>query len=376
MKTFFQNLHYQSPPFWLQLFSPLTACYHLAISLRLLAYRLNWIKPTRVSVPVLSIGNLTTGGTGKTPIIQALSEDLIAAGYKVVILSRGYGAKTPQEYAQALSADYGDEAFQIQQALPLATVIVGKNRALNAQRAVVDYKPDVILLDDGFQYIRLHRDLNILLIDGDKQFGNRCLLPLGPLREPISQLKRANLIWVTKMTHPSQLANIEHLVKTVGKPGTSVCEVPFIISGLYHPATQETLPVDGFLGKKCILVSGIAHPTQFELDARSAGLNVLEHLVYEDHHKYSAKEGQLLAFKHNEYQTAYLADRQMHSHEPLLLTTDKDWVKISQHLPIHLLDSVYIVKVRPVLTEFLEIFSVLGKIQPYAPQPLVSRISQ
>ena len=159
LNTFF----YQPFPKWAWLLSPAEWGYALAGYSRRKGYERQWLKKTSVSTPVISIGNLTTGGTGKTPIVLALGKHLIEKGLKVIILTRGYGATEPIEYDRPTSPDHGDEAYYLQQALPDATVIVGKDRKLNAVWAEKEFEPDVILLDDGFQYIGLERHLNIFI---------------------------------------------------------------------------------------------------------------------------------------------------------------------------------------------------------------------
>jgi hypothetical protein len=189
---------YQQPTkgawvYWLVL-TPLAWAYGLIVAIRNGLYQREILPKTRCGVPVVSIGNITTGGTGKTPMTLAIAKQLLAQGQKVVILSRGYGAKMPQAYARATSPDFGDEAFFLQQTLPEAVVIVGKNRAENALKAMKDYNPTVIVLDDGFQYQALHRDVDVVLVDAQRVVGNGQLLPLGALREPLSVL-------ATRATH-------------------------------------------------------------------------------------------------------------------------------------------------------------------------------
>jgi tetraacyldisaccharide 4'-kinase len=265
-------------------------------------------------VPVISIGNITTGGTGKTPMTLAIAQQLIAEGQKVVILSRGYGAKTPQAYARATSPDFGDEAFFLQQALPEAVVVVGKNRAKNALKAVADYAPTVILLDDGFQYQALHRDVNLVLVDAIRLVGNGKLLPLGALREPLDQLpKRATHVCFTRF---EATQSIDKLVTALNLPST----LPVSTAGLqvvgWKPlitdATAQPLELLALSGKSALVVSGIANPAQFETMVEDLGVKVLHHWQQADH-----------AVLSTEAMAQLLLHWERLGH-PLLITTEKD----------------------------------------------------
>lgn len=148
----------------------------------------------------------------------ALAERWQAMGKRVVILTRGYGARQPLAYGRPQSPDHGDEAYWLQCLLPDIPVIVGRHRADNARRAVEDYHPDILLLDDGFQYRRLARDVNIALIDAERLFGNGALLPVGPLREPLSALRRADALWLTKTPCDDSESRLRALLREAGIP--------------------------------------------------------------------------------------------------------------------------------------------------------------
>jgi tetraacyldisaccharide 4'-kinase len=294
--------------------TPLSWGYGLIISIRNALYQAKILPITRCSVPVISIGNITTGGTGKTPMTLAIAQQLIAQRQKVVILSRGYGAKTPQTYARAISPDFGDEAFFLQQALPEAVVVVGKNRAKNALKAIVDYAPTVILLDDGFQYQALHRDVNLVLVDATRLVGNGKLLPLGALREPLSALpQRATHVRFTRF---EATQSIDKLVTALNLPST----LPVSTAGLQaigwkpliNDATTQPLELLALSGKSALVVSGIANPVQFEVMVEDLGVKVLHHWQQADHAVLSADEiSQLLLHWERLGQ-------------PILITTEKD----------------------------------------------------
>jgi tetraacyldisaccharide 4'-kinase len=281
--------HYNQPcknAVWYNLLlTPLSWGYGWIVTLRNTLYQAKLLNITHCSVPVISIGNITTGGTGKTPMTLAIAQQLIAEGQKVVILSRGYGAKTPQAYARAVSPDFGDEAFFLQQALPEAMVIVGKNRAKNALEAIADYAPTVILLDDGFQYQALHRDVNLVLVDASRLVGNGKLLPLGALREPLSALpQRATHVCLTRF---EATQSVDELITALNLPHT----FPVSTAGLQAVGWQTLVgepadkPLDllTFKGRLAMLISGIANPAQFETMVGDLGVIIGPHWREPDH---------------------------------------------------------------------------------------------
>lgn len=320
---------YQQPTkgawaYWVVL-TPLVWLYGIMVAIRNGLYQQGMLPKTRCGVPVVSIGNITTGGTGKTPMTLAIAKQLIAQGQKVVILSRGYGAKTPQAYAQATSPDFGDEAFFLQQALPEAVVIVGKNRAKNAVKAIEDYNPTVIVLDDGFQYQALHRDVDLVLVDAQRVVGNGQLLPLGPLREPLSVLaSRATHLCFTRF-EGTQLVN--ELVGVLKVPST----LPVSTAGLQAVGWKPLLSDDvsspplellALKGQAALLVSGIANPTQFEAMVEALGVKGLAHWQQPDH-----------AVVVKQTVLALVAQWQQLG-KPLLITTEKDASKWQEALQL------------------------------------------
>jgi tetraacyldisaccharide 4'-kinase len=345
------DLHYQtgdrrSP--WLWLLFPLAAAYKWAISARLEVYRAGWLRSFKSPVPVISVGNLTTGGTGKTPLVIALTRGLVEAGKTVVVLSRGYGAEEPLAYGRALDPKHGDEAYIIQAQVPEAVVIVGRDRVQTLRRAVRDYRPDYVILDDGFQYLRLQRDVNILLIDGERLVGNGHLLPVGPLREPLSQLRRADVIFVTKGVSQESLQTVESWVKRYHSnplsPQIPVIPVPFRPSGLCFAGQQPSIPLERFADRPVLAVSGIARPEAFERDLLEAGLRLLTPLRFNDHHVYTPADGQLIERLLSEAQAENPKEQ-----GALLVTTDKDWPKLSPCLSSEWQKSAYTLQTVPAL---------------------------
>jgi tetraacyldisaccharide 4'-kinase len=326
--------------------SPLAWLYGLGIQLRLLAYRLKWLTSHNPEVPIISVGNLTTGGTGKTPIVVELARGLIQAGKTVVILSRGYGAIEPVAYGRAVNPNHGDEAYMIQEQVPEAVVIVGRDRVSTLQHAMHDYRPDYVLLDDGFQYLRLNRAMNILLIDGERLLGNEQLLPAGPLREPLTEIRRANLIFLTQNITQDSMNQVEHWVKqhSEQKQRIQILPIPFQLMGLrpfadFKTLNPKPLPFQQFIHRPVIAFSGIANPQAFEQGLQDQDFQLLKSFRFEDHHSYTAEDVATI-----------LALFQQHQAEsPILVTTDKDLPKVRAWLPEEAQKETYTLQRTPAL---------------------------
>jgi len=337
------RLHYTLPiPLWWWVLTMVpTLLYGAGVRIRIWLYQIRLRKSVYLPVPVISVGNLTTGGTGKTPTIIAIANYLHTQhGLNVGILNRGYGASDPQSYALATSPAFGDEAYMIQQACPHAKVVVGSKRKLTAQKLMNEYPIDVMLLDDGFQHVALGRDVNILLVDAQAQFGNDRLLPMGPLREPISALKRADMVMATRCSDAREgEALMERLICSQSAVKTQAASLIQRLSGLVplveklelvaspSPALplreresahkkKRVLPIESLQGQDVLIFSGIGNPAQFEKSIRDAGATVLEAVCLADH---VALQGQALET---------LASRWEKRGKPIICCTDKDAVKL------------------------------------------------
>ncbi|MDX2084816.1 MAG: tetraacyldisaccharide 4'-kinase [Candidatus Melainabacteria bacterium] len=344
-------LHYQTPPHPLcRLLWPVSLVYQQVIDRRNQHYNRQPPEQVKLPIPVISVGNLTTGGTGKTPVTIALAQRFCQQGLKVVVLSRGYGAKTPQTYAVATHPNFGDEPYLIQQHVPQATVIVGPNRSQNALRAMSDYRPDVVLLDDGFQHRKLARDVDILLVDRDRGFGNGWLLPAGPLREPVRELWRATQVWVThcspggipvallQQLHQNQAAEIQAIPFTL--QGVRPFQAATLNQAPTHSAnkTEALLPAHILRDKHIVAISGIAYPQRFEQLLAQSGLSIQQQFRFPDHHNYRASEVHALVQGHDPNKTVWI-------------TTEKDRTKLERLLPQSLLSSFYTTQLEPVLPQ-------------------------
>jgi tetraacyldisaccharide 4'-kinase len=264
-------------PLWL---APLSALYGILMSLRGLLYRLGLRHRMKVGVPVVVVGNLTVGGTGKTPLVAWLAGRLAEVGHKVAIVSRGYGGRArgvTRVTLHSRPSEVGDEPLLLARRAQ-ATVFIGRDRVAAAQAAVAD-QADVVLCDDGLQHLALVRDCEIAVIDGQRGFGNGCLLPRGPLREAPGRLRRVSAV-VTNgaLTAPGfQMPGfVKHTLFSMQ-----------LIPGDARPvAGQGALrALASFRGAGVHAVAAIGNPQRFFDMLRSAGLTVYEHPM-PDHHPF------------------------------------------------------------------------------------------
>ena len=267
------------------LLQPLSWLYGLVTRLRWAAYARKWFRTQRAGKPVIVVGNLTVGGTGKTPVVAWLAEQLSLSGLKVGIVSRGYGrSKREPEAVHAESSwqDVGDEPMLLWQ-LTGCDVVVAQDRFAGAQKLVA-LGVDVIIADDGLQHLRLARDCEIVVIDGARGFGNGRLLPAGPLREPVSRIRHASIVVVNGVP--------EHASLHAGDGKLSPESLQMSLSGaeahrLDGLAAPELL--EHFSGQRVHAVAGIGNPGRFFRYLRGRGIDVVEH-PFPDHHPFTAAD--------------------------------------------------------------------------------------
>lgn len=271
--------------------------------------------------PIISIGNLTTGGTGKTPVVIALAQYYESLGMRCLILTRGYGGK-PRPDGAVLSSEQGDEPWLIQSQLKHSIVLANPDRVLLLNLGLAS-KPDVILLDDGYQYLQLPRHLNILLVDGERGFGNEYLLPAGPLRESLSTIKRADVVLLTKQINAEIKQRVEkhlygqhHFIPVLECPFEQPNKVVLLGSPIENQQTQDWQDI---LPKTVIgVITGIAQPEDF-IQTLESNLkrSVSEAFIYPDHAHFSNADITLLLAWLNE------------DSQRILITTEKDAVKLA-----------------------------------------------
>ncbi len=280
--------------------------YRAGIAWRNRAFDHGWKAIYHAVVPVVSVGNLTTGGTGKTPCVEFVARFFRQLDLRVALLSRGYGS----------SAGRNDEALVLEENLPDVPHLQGPERAVLAQAAVEELESEILVLDDGFQHRRLHRDLDIVLIDATCPWGHGYLLPRGLLREPIGNLKRADVVMLTRCDLVS--ADAVHEIRAVVK---SFTDVP-IVESTHRPAewrngVQATAPLETLRDRPLAGFCGLGNPDAFRQTLVKLGMNVIAWRTFPDHHAYSRDDVEDLRNW----------ARQLPA-EAALVTTQKDLVKI------------------------------------------------
>jgi tetraacyldisaccharide 4'-kinase len=312
--------------------SLLSVPYGWAVRMRVLLYDLGLKRRHRLPCPVISVGNITVGGTGKTPLVMALAKRLTRRGVRIAILTRGYkrkktsGTVASDGQSTLLSpTESGDEPYLMSQTLKDIPILIGKDRAATGQMALGQFHVDALLLDDGYQHLRIHRDLNILLIDSTLGFGDRHLLPRGILREPLSHLRRANFILLTKVEDRGSCRPLESELQRLC-PGLPIFHSHYEPIGLIGPQEEWEDPLS-LQGKTVLALSGIAHPASFSSLLKKCGMQVIKEEVFPDHYHYTLEDISSLDEKGKR------VDR--------IVTTEKDMVKLMgldvRRLPIRAL---------------------------------------
>lgn len=279
LSRWLQEQWYRWSP-WHVILLPLAALFGLAAAVRRSLYRLGWLPVTSLPVPVLVVGNIAVGGTGKTPLVIALAGLLREAGYRPGIVSRGYGGRGRLPRAVGPQADpleVGDEPVLLARTSG-CPVWVGRARAQVA-RALLAQHPevDLIISDDGLQHYALARDVEIVVVDAQRWFGNGQLLPAGPLREPTWRLQTVDAVVINGWLPGAPLRRHEFTMRLTGD----------VLYNLRNPALQARPEV--FAGQTLVAMAGIGHPERFFGHLRSLGLSILPRPL-PDHHRYTPAE--------------------------------------------------------------------------------------
>ena len=278
----------------------LSAIYGLALKCRKFGYA-HFIKPNKLPAKVICIGNLTLGGTGKTPAVIAVAQEAKKRGHNPCILTRGYKGKAKDvsfvsrgEGPLLSPLEAGDEACLMAETLKRVTIIKGSDRFRagiaafdNAQLAIVNLQvPTLFILDDGFQHWKLHRDVDVLLIDATNPFGNQKLFPEGIMREPFDAMKRAHVIVITKsdMARQGAVTEITRKIKQ-SNPDAPVYTASHKPAGLVN-VSGETRELSSLRGKRIYVFSGIANPTYFQSGLVKCGAHIVDFRKFRDHHIY------------------------------------------------------------------------------------------
>jgi tetraacyldisaccharide 4'-kinase len=279
---------------WHRFLVPLAPLYRGAVLARIAAYGRGWLASSRLSAPVVSVGNLTFGGTGKTPMVIALVRDLVRRGRRPAVLTRGYGRVVADPVVligpepKATVATTGDEPLELASRLPGVPVVVDADRTRGGIEALTR-GADVLVLDDGFQHLQLDRDLNIVLVDAGDPWGGGRMPPLGRLREPLSGLARADAVVVTKLGSDPE-AILADVLRVVGEhaPG-----IPVLAARLEPTAVRRGNGVAGpevLAGQRVLAVAGLGRPEGFADLLRAAGAEIVETRWFPDHHSFTETE--------------------------------------------------------------------------------------
>ena len=309
----------------------LSVVFALVVSLRYALYRTGVLRRFPLGVQVISIGNVTAGGTGKTPVTEIFARTLAEEGRKVAILSRGYRRKEApwwqRMFTQVIdpplvvsdgrrvlldAATGGDEPYMLASNRPGVAVVVDRNRVKAGRYAVKRLGCDTLILDDGFQYQRLRHSIEVVLVDSTNPFGNGNMLPRGVLREPARHLKRADIIFLTKCRGDVSAVR-EEIRQYNGTADIVECNhSPRVLKDVW---SREEHPLSWLDGKTVCTLSGIASPKGFENSLRHLGAKVVWCERYADHHRYDASE------------VLYALNRTADMGADALVTTEKDAVR-------------------------------------------------
>ena len=315
----------------LRFYTPVLAffsgCYGLAQRLRYAAYDLGILKQKRLPGMVVSVGNLTAGGTGKTPAVAALAQWAVCREFNVSILSRGYGGAYQSPVLEVsdgrrVHADSrlaGDEPLLLAGKVPGAPVILSRQRHLAGMYAKEKFSSDFFILDDGFQHMQLARDFNLVLMDGADPFGNGHLLPRGPLREPMDQLARADAFILTRFNHDGGDRTLAFLKETYpDTPAYCADHVPdrIVFPGPNRVDSPHVDSPHALNGKRVVAFAGIGNPEVFRETLEGLGARVVAFCGFQDHYVYRKDDLARLVRLKSQRAAQYL------------LTTEKDWMRM------------------------------------------------
>ena len=317
--------------FLLAILKGISCIFAAIVALRYFLYRVGLKRRHPLGIQVISIGNVTAGGTGKTPVTEIFARTLAAEGRKVAILSRGYRRKEAPWWQRLFtdvispplvvsdgkhvlldSATGGDEPYMLASNLPGVAVVVDRDRVKAGRYAIKRLGCDTIILDDGFQYQKLKHSIEVVLVDSTNPFGNGNMLPRGILREPVRHLKRADIIFLTKCR-----GDVSAVVQEIRKYNKTaeIVECTHAPKSLKDVWSREEFPLTWLEGKTTCTLSGIASPKGFENSLRHLGAKVVWCERYAAHHSYDSPE------------ILYALNRTADLAADALVTTEKDAVR-------------------------------------------------
>ncbi len=273
---------------WLYLLAPLSLIYAAVIVIRSFCYRIGLLSSYRSSLPVVVVGNVTVGGTGKSPLVAHLVKTFQAKGFHPGIISRGYGAEIPSNECREVllsssPSDVGDEPLMLKQMLA-CPVFVGPNRRLTVQ-ALEEAGCDIVISDDGLQHYALQRDIEICVLDGQRGMGNGYLLPVGPMREWRSRLKGIDYTVLNGANSLLGVSQSENLIRMDLEPG----KLSPLLASQGAECVAAQVEVSDFAAKRVNAVAAIGNPERFFTSLERSGLQ-LNRYAFEDHHAYAADD--------------------------------------------------------------------------------------
>jgi tetraacyldisaccharide 4'-kinase len=293
--------------------------YELGVRARAAFYENNLLETRSLNTPVISVGNLTVGGAGKTPCVAFLARFLRNEGYEVAVLSRGYKRESRGRVEVSNGSEIlcgpneaGDEPFLLANLCPGARVVVDRDRYAAGKWLEERGRISAFILDDGFQHLRLARDLNLLLIDASEPLEQAKMIPFGRLREPITAMRRAGAVIVTRSDQPFDRHALENAIGRFARADTPVFYA--------HHKMTELIRLDGdgavgpahFARKRVAAVSGVARPDRFVVDLERLGMEIALRRDFDDHHRYTAEE------------LSEIVERARESRAEAVITTEKD----------------------------------------------------
>jgi tetraacyldisaccharide 4'-kinase len=336
---------------WHRLLLPLTPLYRGAVRARIAAYDRGWLPSSRLPAPVVSVGNLTFGGTGKTPTVIALVRDLVRRGRHPAVLTRGYGRSVTEPVVligptpTASVDEAGDEPLELAHRLPGVPIVVDADRVRGGIEALTR-GADILVLDDGYQHLKLERDLNLALVDAGDPWGGGRMAPGGRLREPIEGLARADAVLVTKVPPDGSevLTNIREVVEEIA-PDLPVFAARLEPTAIRRPTeTNEPAALDG---NRVLAVAALGRPEGFAELLRGAGAEVVETRWYPDHH----------AFTQHEIDEAVGRAGEL---EAVVATTAKDAVKMPRDAAVWVVEASMV----PLSGSWDELWDLLPEVEP------------
>ncbi|MCP3968131.1 MAG: tetraacyldisaccharide 4'-kinase [Lentisphaerae bacterium] len=327
--------------------------YRMAIQFRIWLYDKRVVRNRAIGCLVVSIGNLSCGGTGKTPVVEVFAKSLCQHGRKVAVLSRGYRSKERsfmtkliQKFSSKkmevppkivsdgtnllMNSEYaGDEPYMLASNLKDVAVVVDKDRVKSGLYAIDEFGTDTLILDDGFQYLSLKPHINIVLVDSTDPFGNHHVLPRGILREPIKNVRRADYIFLTKSNGGSHLKHLKNFLRRHNRRAEIIecCHKPLYLEKVYQRGDRK--PLDYLKGKRVATISAIARPESFESFLEELGAILVHKVHYADHHRFTQQE--IIDF----------INGAKHGDAEIIVTTEKDAVRMPRldrrDIPMHFL---------------------------------------